>query len=260
MGKFKEPVGIFMSTPVHSIAEESGIHECEQQMQTLGVSSLVVVDSSGGLVGVVSNTDILRSGLRNAGNRPDANLLESKGIVRDIMTEGVISVDVGASMGKAAATMVENKVHRVYVTARGDIAGVVSTWDIMAAVEAARVETPVSEYASKEIFSVRASESIALASERLGKAHISGLLVVDDSEWPVGIFGQKEAIVAGDASRSDTVESAMNAAVLTLPDHCAMHNVARQARAMSARRVAITHGQKLVGILTGVDFAKAMLS
>lgn len=260
MGKFKEPVGIFMSTPVHSIDQESGIHHCEQHMQKLGVSSLVVVDSSGGLVGVVSTTDILRSGLRNAGNRPEASLLETSGVVRDIMTKGVISVDVGASMGKAAATMVQHKVHRVYVTARGDIAGVVSTWDIMAAVEAARVETPVAEFASNEIISVRASETIALASERLGKAHISGLLVVDESEWPVGIFGQKEALIAGDARRSNTVESAMNAAVLTLPDHCALHNVARQARAMSARRVAITHGQKLVGILTGVDFAKAMIT
>ncbi len=258
MGKFKEPVSIFMSSPVHSIVQDSSLRECEEALQELGVSSLAVIDASGGLVGVISNTDILGSGLRNAGNRPEASLLKSTGIVKDVMTEGVISVDVGCTMSKAAMTMVEHNVHRVFVTARGDIAGVISTWDIMAAVEAARISTPVSEFTTKDIFSVRASETIALATERLGKAHVSGLLVVDESEWPVGVFSQREALLAGDSPRSDTVESAMNAAVLTLPDHCALHNVARQARAMNVRRVAVTHGQKLVGIMTGVNFAKAM--
>ncbi len=259
MANFAEPVSIFMSTPVHSVAEDASLHSAAEMMQTLGVSSLAVLASSGALTGVISNTDILGSGLRNAGHRHDAALLEAAGNVANVMTPKVITVDLQSTMAQAAARMVKEHVHRVFVTARGDVAGVLSTWDIMAAVEAVRVAKHASEFMSTPVFTVRASETIALATERLGKAHITGLVVVDESEWPVGIFGQREAIEAGDAPRSAKVETAMNAAVLTLPDRTALHNVARQARTMNARRVAVMNRHELVGIMTGIDFAKAVL-
>jgi predicted transcriptional regulator len=248
-----------MSTPVHSIAEDASLQEAEDTMEKWGVSSLPVLDSSATLSGVISRTDLVGSGLRNAGLRNDAALLESSGKVSQVMTPDVIAVDIESSMVEAAAIMVKKRVHRVFVTARGDVTGVVSTWDIMAAIEEVRLAKPASEFMSTPVFTVRASETIALATERLGKAHVHGLLVVDESEWPVGVFSQREALEAGDAPRSATVESAMNAAVLTLPDRTAIHNVARQARAMNARRVAVMNRHELVGIMTGVDFAKAML-
>lgn len=259
MSNFAEPVSIFMSSPVHSIQEDASLLEAEESMRTLGVSSFAVLDGSGTLIGVITNTDLIGSGLRNSGRRPDASLLESAGKVSNVMTPKVLSVDISASVAEAAALMVDERVHRVFVKARGDIAGVLSTWDIMAAVEAVRVTKPASEFMSTPVFTVRASESISLATERLGKARVTGLLVVDDSDWPVGVFGQREALEAGDTARSATVESAMHAAVLTLPDRSALHNVARQAIAMNARRVALMNRHELVGIMTGVDFAKAIV-
>ncbi len=258
MPNFAEPVSIFMSTPVHCISVDAKLEGAASTMKEHGVSSLAVIDANGGLAGVISHTDLLGSGLRNAGNRPDAALLEKAGTVSNVMTPNVISVDIETSMAEAAALMVSERVHRVFVTARGDVAGVLSTWDIMGAVEAVRVSKPASEFMSTPVFTVRASETIALATERLGKAHVTGLLVVDDSGWPVGVFSQREALEAGDAPRSASVESAMNAAVLTLPDRSAIHNVARQARAMNARRIAVMNRHELVGIMTGVDFAKAI--
>ncbi len=258
MANFAEPVGIFMSTPVHCADQDASLGDTQERMASLGVSSLGVLDADGSLVGVISNTDIVASGLRNAVHRPDACLLESVGKVSSVMTSQPISVDIESTMADAAALMVKEQVHRVFVTVRGDLAGVLSTWDIMAAVEAVRVAKSVSEFMSTPVITVLASETIALATERLANAHVTGLLVVDESEWPVGVFGQREALEAGDKPRSATVESAMNAAVLTLPDRTALHNVARQARAMNARRVAVMNRHELVGILTGVDFAKAI--
>lgn len=258
MPNFTEPVSLFMSTPVHSIVQTSSLQGAEDMMRERGVSSLAVLDDGGSLAGVISHTDILASGLRNAGIRPEATLLESTGTVANIMTPDIIAVDIKTSLTDAAARMVEAHVHRVFVTEGGDLAGVLSTWDIMTAVEAARVAKPASEFMSTPVFTVRASETIALATERLGKAHVTGLLVVDESEWPVGVFSQREALEAGDAPRSAKVESAMNAAVLTLPDRTEIHNVARQARTMNARRIAVMNRHELVGIMTGVDFAKAI--
>ena len=258
MPNFHDPVTLFMSSPVHSVPEDSLLQSAAEAMQSHNVSSLAVLNATGTLSGVISNTDILRSGLRNAGTRPGASLLEAAGSVDKVMTPKVISVDVETSMRDAAAQLLQARVHRVFVTSGGDLVGVLSTWDIMAAVEEVRVAKPASEFMSSPVFTVRASETIALASERLEKAHVTGLVVVDESLWPVGVFSQREALEAGDASRSATVESAMNAAVLTLPDRTELHNVARQARVMNARRVAVMNRHEIVGIMTGIDFAKAI--
>ena len=258
MANSAQAVTVFMSTPVHTIAEDAPVRQAERRMAALGVSSLAVIDSTASLTGVITSTDLLASGLRNAGRRPDAILLQSAGKVSSVMTPKIISVEIDASVADAAALMVSSHVHRVFVMARGDIAGVLSTSDIMAAVEAVRVRAPVSQFMSTPVFTVRATESVSLATERLEKAHVTGLIVVDESGWPVGVFGQQEALEAGDVSRSSPVETAMNAAVLTIPDRSAVHNAARQALAMNARRVAVMNRHELVGIMTGVDFAKAM--
>lgn len=258
MPNFAESVSIFMSTPVHTIAEDAPLREAESRMAALGVTSLAVVDSTACLAGVITSSDLLASGLRNAGRRPDAKLLQSAGLVSSAMTADVISVEIDATVADAAALMVASRVHRVFVMARSDIVGVMSTSDIMAAVEAVRVRAPVSQFMSTPVFTVRATESVSLATERLEAAHVSGLIVVDESGWPVGVFGQQEALEAGEVPRSSPVEAAMNAAVLTLPDRSAVYNVARQALAMNARRVAVMNRHELVGIMTGVDFAKAV--
>ncbi len=258
MSVFTQAVSIFMSTPVHVIPENSQARDAEERMGKLGVSSLAVVDDSERLVGVVTSTDLIHSGLRNASHRPDSTLLESSVPVSAIMTPNVISVSIDTPMTKAAERMVSENVHRVFVLSGDAIAGVLSTNDMMSAVEQQRVETPVSQVMSTPVITVRASEPILLATERLGKAHISGVIVVDDSGWPVGVYGQKEAMEVRDEKRSMTVEHAMNPAVLVLPDHCSMHQVARQALAMNARRVAVMNAHELVGVVTGTDFAKAI--
>jgi predicted transcriptional regulator len=258
MANFTESVGIFMSTPVHTIGENSTISAADAKMVELDLTSLGVVNDAGELTGVITSTDLIASGLRNAASRPDSSLLEPVGLVSSIMSAGVISVDIESSMASAAALMVSKRVHRVFVTAQGDLAGVLSTSDVMAAVEAVRPRVPVSQIMSAPVFTIRASETIGMATERLQNARVTGLIVVDESEWPVGVFGQREALEAREESRSTPVESAMNPAVLTLPDQTAVYNVARQALAMNARRVAVMNRHELVGVLTGVDFAKAI--
>ena len=186
-------------------------------------------------------------------------LLDSEGRqVSDVMTPFVVTVESGCPLSEAAAQMIEHQVHRVFVLSEGDIIGVLSTRDIMAAVEEVRVELPVLQFMSSPVVTIRASEPVSLAVERLEEAEVTGLIVVDESDWPVGVFGQEEALDAGHILRSTPVEKVMDPAVLTLPDHAAIHNVARQALAMGARRVAVMSKFELVGIMTGIDFARAV--
>jgi predicted transcriptional regulator len=134
----------------------------------------------------------------------------------------------------------------------------VSTTDIIAAVEAQRVRVPISQIMSTNVSTISAFQSVGEATDSLQQAGVSGLLVVDESKWPIGVFGDQEALEAGSVDRDVPVEQVMNPAVLTLLDKTATHLVAKQALAMKARRVAVVNRNELVGVLTGVDFAKAI--
>ena len=46
MAKFREPVSIFMSTPVHCVAENASLVEAQEQIHKLGMSCLAVLAPS----------------------------------------------------------------------------------------------------------------------------------------------------------------------------------------------------------------------
>jgi CBS domain-containing protein len=93
-----------------------------------------------------------------------------------------------------------------------------------------------------------------MAAERLEKARVTGLVVVD-GDWPVGIFTQVEALESRELPRQTPVEEALNPAVLVLDEHTPVFRAAAQAAAMEARRVVVTSDGTPVGIVTGLDFA-----
>ena len=51
--------------------------------------------------------------------------------VRDIMTPSVFDVDIHASVRFASSAMVNNRIHRVMVSDRGKVIGIVSALDIL---------------------------------------------------------------------------------------------------------------------------------
>jgi CBS domain-containing protein len=109
---------------------------------------------------------------------------------------------------------------------------------------------------SSPAFTVRASEPISLATDRLEKAHISGLIVVD-GEWPVGFFSQREALAARDLPRSTPVEEGMTSAMLALEADTPLHRAAAQAAELRVRRVIAVRSRNIEGILSGLDFARS---
>lgn len=260
MTNFDASVNVFMSTPVHTISEFASLREAEDAIRRLGITSLAVVGDDGTCSGILTSTDLIRAGLHSEGESQSSTLLVSDGRrVAQVMTPFVVTVESGCTLADAAEQMLNHHVHRVFVMAASDIVGVLSTRDVMAAIEDARITLPVSLFMSSPVFTVRASEPISLALQRLEKAQVTGLIVVDESEWPVGIFGHEEALDAGSHPRSTPIEKVMDPAVLTLPDHSELHHVARQALAMGTRRVAVMSKFELVGIMTGIDFAKAIV-
>ena len=92
-----------------------------------------VVDRYGAVVGVISQTDIVR--LR-AGSMPASGWHGL--LVRDLMTHPAITVAASASLKEAAGLMTEHHVHRLVVLAEpaGTPIGVISESDVVREVAA----------------------------------------------------------------------------------------------------------------------------
>ena len=257
MSHFVSPVDQHAARPVHAVRPEQKLAEALELMGARNVASLAVTDGNNRLLGVISRTDLLREARREAGANGSPGALQvPDSTVALSMTTDPVSVPSGSSVQDAAAKMVEHRVHRVFVTDGDELAGVLTTRDLMDAIALKRVNKPIGRYMSSPVFTIRAAEPLSLAAERLEKARVSGLVVLD-GDWPVGIFAQREALRAKDLQAGTHVEDVMSPSILLLDGATPLHRAAAQARATRVRRVVALKGGRTAGILTGLDFARA---
>ena len=259
MSSFQVPVAQYMSAPAHVIGEKESLDAAYARLRGLSISSLAVVDADGLLSGVITMTDLIQIGRLQAGSSAKAALLTLPDQrIEKHMTREVAKVDPEATVALAAGKMVDGHVHRVVVEAEGRPVGVLSTKDIMLAIRDKRSNTPISQWMSSPAFTVRASEPIGLATDRLERAHVSGLIVVDDG-WPVGLFSQREALEARDLPRDTQVEQAMGCAMLALDIDTPLHRAAAQAADLRVRRIIGMKNETIEGILSGIDLARSAM-
>jgi len=250
------PVDLYMSAPAQTVGEDADLREAQRRMTELSISSLAVVNGDQQPVGVISRTDLIRVGQRQAGGQGKAALLTLPDMpVTRRMSKELVTVTADTPVAEAARQMVEGRFHRVFVSDAGKLVGVLSTREVMLAIRDKRVRTPISSAMSSPVFTIRHDEPISLATERLGKARVSGLVVLED-EWPVGLFTQREALEARDEPRETPVEAVMSAAMLALDMGTPIFRAAEQASAVRVRRVIAVKGRRMEGILTGLDFAR----
>jgi CBS domain-containing protein len=116
-----------------AIRAESSLAQAAESLAGYEVSGLPVVDEAGAVIGVISQTDIVR--LRG-GPMPTCGW--SGLLVRDLMTHPAITVPASASLHEAARLMTDHHVHRLVVVSRhhGAPVGVISESDIVREVAA----------------------------------------------------------------------------------------------------------------------------
>lgn len=259
MANLKVPARTYMSSPLASVHRGDSLDDVHLRLQESGFSALPVVDDAGHVVGVISRSDLLRLGTRESEAEPRSPLLVFPDrAAGEEMTPSLTTVPPAAPLSKVAEIMIEDRVHRVFVeTEDGKTTGVVTTRDLMRAISDAKVSGPLSDFMSSPVFTIRAAEPVSLATERLGKARVTGLVVVDEG-WPVGVFSQFEALDARDVRRETAVEDVMSPAILILDGRTPIHRAAAQAASMDVRRVVVVDGEETVGIVTGLDFARVI--
>lgn len=259
MSKFTMPVIDYMSAPVYTIDASERLPIAQQRLRTLGISSLAVVDQADALIGVLSRSDLLRIGRRKAAESGNVSLLAVPDVpVADAMTREVVTVDPDDTIAFACRRMVQRWIHRVFVVEGNTAIGILTTRNVMFAIRNQRVPVPIGEVMSRPIMVIRANESIANAAARLDITRVSGL-VVTNRHWQVGVFTQVEALGCCDCSPDVPVEEVMNPAMVCMAASTPLHRAAEHALNIQTRHLIACRQGDPVGILTGVDFARATL-
>jgi CBS domain-containing protein len=176
----------------------------------------------------------------------------------DLCARTPIAVPAETTVSDAALRMVAERVHRVFAERDGEIVGVFSTKDVLAAIVAARIPTRIRDVMSHPLYTIEASATLAHATDRLASAHVTGLTVIDDVGWPIGYFAQREALLARDRPGDTLVEEGMSCALVCLHGGAELHRAAALARAAHARRVLVIEDRRAVGVLTPLDFARTV--
>lgn len=104
-----------MKTSVITISDEAPLSEAIETLRSNRISALVVVDHSGHMVGLISQTDLLRAWQEST---DDPNVMNSA--VSAYMTKDVISCAPHKSLDYAMRLLNEHQIHRLVVVETRD--------------------------------------------------------------------------------------------------------------------------------------------
>jgi CBS domain-containing protein len=111
-----------MSSPVQTVTVECSAVEAAQQMRADGVGALVVLDETGAIDGIVTQSDII--GLLAA----EADMATTT--VAALMSSPVVTIGSDDRILAAAELMKAHSVRRLPVVDDGELVGIVTTTDL----------------------------------------------------------------------------------------------------------------------------------
>lgn len=108
---------------VPAIGSDTHVHEVIDQLENDDAGALVVTDDSETILGIISERDIVR-GLKSFGR----DVVDKP--VRELMTEPVISCDIGQSVTRILELMDEHQIRHVPITNKGKLCGIITMLDV----------------------------------------------------------------------------------------------------------------------------------
>ncbi|HTO98523.1 MAG TPA: CBS domain-containing protein [Myxococcales bacterium] len=134
------PVRKIMSKEVVTVRSGTSLDAVVELMLARGLSRLPVVDEGHRPLGIVSKTDVVQD-THDRGDTIEVPAPSERGfhvvsegaVVDEVMTRTVVSASEDASVQRVAELMVSRHVHGLpVVNAQGELAGFVSTMDVLA--------------------------------------------------------------------------------------------------------------------------------
>lgn len=130
-----------MQRDIVTVREDSDVWAVARELIEHGITGAPVVNAQGDLVGVISQTDLVRYLRDQAPERfdfytdPDPSLHESGPVVTagNLMTREVMEASEDATTDDLARRMLLKRIHRILITRDRKIVGIVTTMDLLQA-------------------------------------------------------------------------------------------------------------------------------
>jgi CBS domain-containing protein len=109
----------------------------------------------------------------------------------------MVTVDANDTVLNAAKLLVQNNIGLLVVTEARDrkLAGVLSERDIIRVIASGRpLEVPVNGVCTKNVVTVHGSSDVAEAAKAMNKTGIRHVVVIDDSNNPVGVVSMRDLV------------------------------------------------------------------
>ncbi|HEX9636383.1 MAG TPA: CBS domain-containing protein [Acidobacteriota bacterium] len=136
-----------MNREVICLKRDATAKEAAQLFLARGISGAPVVGPDGTLLGVVSLRDLVRENLEGSGEVPaevDFHRFDALGVrsgfhlevegnhtVAGLLTPSLVTVEPDTPLSEVCRLMVEKRIHRVLVSRRARLVGIISTLDIL---------------------------------------------------------------------------------------------------------------------------------
>lgn len=229
------------------------------------MSSLPVVDDNMGLVGIISQKDVLK-------------LLYDKefkgGVVEDFMTRDVVSFDQADTLADICDCFINNHFRRVVILREGKLVSVISRLEIIEANKDKfrRQSSPQDQWQGKSVFNAKDIMSYGLftvkretplfeAVETILKRDITGLPVVDDSMNLLGVITEKDIlkVLYKPKAAPEKVSDLMTTETTTFDSNDSLFDICDCLINNNFRRVMMLDHGKLTGIISRRDIIEFIL-
>lgn len=114
-----------MSSPVITVDEDATVDKAAQLMADSRIGCIVVTSKEGKPLGVITESDFVTRVLAK-------NIQPSKLTAKEVMTSPLITIDPDETLTETARRMSQLNIRRLGVTYKGNLAGVISSKDILA--------------------------------------------------------------------------------------------------------------------------------
>jgi CBS-domain-containing membrane protein len=124
-----------MTQSVVTVRAETEIQHAAQLLAEHGITSLPVLDDDHGLIGIVSEVDLIRDRMPRDPRshlRPDTSEQPDPArLVRDVMSDVVVCLGESADTADVAALMLEHNVRAVPIVDGAKVVGIISRRDLL---------------------------------------------------------------------------------------------------------------------------------
>jgi CBS domain-containing protein len=250
LARYKE-VKEIMSKEVSTISPEASMEEAARIMGQKHIGSLIV-EKYDTPVGIVTERDLLTKVLAQGKDIREET-------VEKAMSYPLISICLTAKIKEAAQMMIRKK-GRLAVFECGRLRGIVTASDLIRSLpEVPETEVKVDDFMTQNVTMVDGNASLGEIAKIMGDQCIGSVIITRKAK-PFGIFTERDlltTILAEGKTLSIEVGNIASSPLVTAREGTSIHEAAATMTMKHIRRLPITRGEKLVGIITARDLVEA---